>query len=117
MAGRVTGLPRGAGRPLPPRCRKALLRYRGCSGFSHRARILVLILPATGGIGQGRRRNDGSFLGIRGVGRGKSSSEAAVHRMAMSMRMYVMGMGVVIVLVKPSITYVGTVKVKVCSLV
>ena len=113
----MIGLPRGAGRLLPPRCKKALLRYRWWSGFGHRARIFVFTLSVTGGNGQGSRRNGGSLLGFRGLGMGKSISEAAVHRMATSIRMYVMVMGVVIVLVKPSIKFVGTVKVKVCSLV
>ena len=111
MVGGVTGPPRGSGRPLPPRCRKALLRYRGCSGFSHRARISALILPATWGSGQGRRGSVGSFLGFLGLGMGKISSEAAVHRMAISMRTYGMGMGEVENLVRPSNAWVGIVKV------
>ena len=107
MVGGVTGLPRGAGRPLPPRCKKALLRYRGWSGFSHRARILALILPATWGSGQGRSKNGGSVRDRRGRGGGNRKSAVIVHKVAIITSTYTTGMGVPAMCTRVSIALAG----------
>ena len=104
---RVTGLPRGTGRPLPPRCKKALLRYRGCSWFSHRPRILALILPATWGSGQGRRRNGGSVRDRRRRGVGNRKSAITVQRVAIITSMYTTGIGVLAICMKLPNTCAG----------